>query len=800
MRFRLRTLASLLAVALLAALAAPSPAGAAPLLQKMLGGAAGTKADKAGNPAGPTDAGAAEQPIAERRAALEKQLAAAQLAVSQEREGTYATPAGATPAEVTELGWLLGRIASVLQAQLDLLQEIEAARGQRAAAERADKAWKAPETPGPYALTDVDRTLDALDAERVRLHSFSSVAELQQTELARLEALLKTNQAAERLAVEKATQGIAAPLEIARLRVRRTSEQLQLLRLQGELNAELKATATARVALLERQSAALAANFQFTQSELDRVLKSLQDDQVALDKRLEDVAAQRARVMDERDRAREALARLPAATTVAEVRTQAELQAQVDAANATLEALRTEASALTTLRGINPLAAEAWRLRFTALTSTDADERLAAEKALEAAMARVGALKTYSADLYNLAEATVQSQQRRLDALDAGAPGRSYEQAALSAAQRARAAVNDVQGLSQRVGIAHERWRREYRGVSGQRTAGERAADVGAEVRDVARSVWNFELFAVEDTVDIGGKQVTLSRGVTVGKSVGALLIFLIGLKIVGFFASRAQRIMVQRFEVDEAQARVLRRWIMLLTGFILLVLTLNLARIPLTVFAFMGGALAIGIGFGTQTLLRNFISGIIVLFERKVRVGDIVDVDGVQGVVTAVDIRSTTVRQFDGIETMVPNSLLLEQKVTNWTGESPTMRRVVRVGVAYGSNTRQVADILAGVAAEHGRVLKDPAPFVVFEDFGDNALVFALYFWVDLIKSNGMQVMSDLRFMLEKRFAEAGISIAFPQRDIHLDTARPLQIEVLPPAAASGAAAPGSGSIPRAA
>ena len=116
-----------------------------------------------------------------------------------------------------------------------------------------------------------------------------------------------------------------------------------------------------------------------------------------------------------------------------------------------------------------------------------------------------------------------------------------------------------------------------------------------------------------------------------------------------------------------------------------------------------MGGALAIGVGFGTQTLLRNFISGIIVLFERKVRVGDIVDVDGVQGIVTAVDVRSTTVRQFDGIETMVPNSLLLENKVTNWTGESPTMRRVVKVGVAYGSPTRQVADILQEAAAEHG-------------------------------------------------------------------------------------------------
>jgi small-conductance mechanosensitive channel len=156
---------------------------------------------------------------------------------------------------------------------------------------------------------------------------------------------------------------------------------------------------------------------------------------------------------------------------------------------------------------------------------------------------------------------------------------------------------------------------------------------------------------------------------------------------------------------------------------------------------------------------------------------------------VTAVDIRSTTVRQFDGIETMVPNSLLLEQKVTNWTGESPTMRRVVKVGVAYGSPTRKVADVLEAVAAEHGLVMKDPKPLVIFEDFGESALVFALYFWVDVMKSSGMQIQSDLRFMLEKRFADAGITVAFPQRNIHLDSEHPLQIEVVPGAPVSRAA-----------
>lgn len=764
------------AFALLVAMALP--AGSTPLTQKLLG-TGGVKSEKTAP---------AVASIDERRAELEKALAAAQDVVERERSGRYPVPAGATPSQVTELGWLLGRFPLAIQAQLDLLREIEAARAAREAAEDAQTSWKGLAKSGPYSLTQLDGALDRLDAERARLHSFESVGQLQRDELQRAEARLKASQADERLALEKATEGVLAPLELARLRTRRATEMLQLLRLQGELNDELVRTAKARVDLLGREAAAYGANYRFSEEELERVLKGLQAHQSALDRRIEVAEEARTRATRERDQARQALAALPPSRTVDDVRAQAEQQTRLDAANNSLEALRTQLSALTTLRGLLPLTMEAWRQRYAALNDPDPEARLRAERGLESSLARVDALRSFAADLGTLSDAALQEQQRRVEVLDEGAPGRRYELAALEAARRASDAVSEVQALAQRLVTAQSRWKKEYRESQRQRPASERLAEYWAGAKNVARAVWDFEMFAVEDTVEIGGKPVTLSRGVTVGKSIGALLIFVVGYQLVGLIAGRAQRLMVERFKVDAAQARVLRRWLMLLTGFVLLVITLNLARIPLTVFAFMGGALAIGIGFGTQTLLRNFISGIIVLFERKVRVGDIVDVDGVQGVVTAVDIRSTTVRQFDGIETMVPNSLLLENKVTNWTGESPTMRRVVKVGVAYGSPTRKVAEIMKGAAEEHGQVLKEPSPYVIFEDFGDNALVFALYFWVDLAKVNGTQVMSDLRFMLEKRFAEAGVSIAFPQRDVHLDAARPLQVEVVsgtPPAAA---------------
>jgi potassium efflux system protein len=198
---------------------------------------------------------------------------------------------------------------------------------------------------------------------------------------------------------------------------------------------------------------------------------------------------------------------------------------------------------------------------------------------------------------------------------------------------------------------------------------------------------------------------------------------------------------------------------------------------------------LAIGVGFGTQTLIKNFISGILILLERNIKVGDTIDVDGVVGRIVTVDIRASTVLGFDGVETVIPNSMFLENKVTNWTHTNARLRRIVWVGVAYGSLTTQVRDILAECANEHGLILKDPPAEALFDDFGDNSLIFALYFWIDYgPEVNPLQVASDLRFMIDKRFAEENIVIAFPQRDVHLDSAEPLRVEmVYPPGIKSG-------------
>jgi small-conductance mechanosensitive channel len=258
------------------------------------------------------------------------------------------------------------------------------------------------------------------------------------------------------------------------------------------------------------------------------------------------------------------------------------------------------------------------------------------------------------------------------------------------------------------------------------------------------------------------------------------LLLFVVGYLIAASLARYVERTLARRFSVGPAQARTVRRWALTLVAFMLVVVTLNLAQIPLTVFAFLGGALAIGVGFGTQTIIKNFISGLIVLMERQVRVGDVIDVDGMTGRVAEVNLRSSTIKGFDGIDAIVPNSQLLEGRVSNWTMGNHCVRRVVKVGVAYGSPTERVRQCLLDCAKEHASVLQEPPPKALFEDFGDNALVFALYVWIDIQAGvDGPTILSELRFMIAKSLADVGVGMPFPQRDVHLDTLRPLHVEL---------------------
>ncbi|MDH5354429.1 MAG: mechanosensitive ion channel [Gammaproteobacteria bacterium] len=244
---------------------------------------------------------------------------------------------------------------------------------------------------------------------------------------------------------------------------------------------------------------------------------------------------------------------------------------------------------------------------------------------------------------------------------------------------------------------------------------------------------------------------------------------------IVGYLAIHwLARVITNRLVALDMQPDIIHlvRRIFYIVGLVVLAITaLDLLNVPLTAFAFVSGAIAIGVGFGAQNIINNFISGWILMWERPIRIGDYLEVGESTGTVESIDTRSTRIRRPDGVHMLIPNSTLLENTVVNWTLIDYLTRTVVRVGVAYGSPVKRVADLIMQATVEQEAVLKEPVPNVVFEDFGDSALIFDVYFWVNATAERNLRVIrSDIRFRIVELFEAGEIEIAFPQQDVHLD------------------------------
>jgi small-conductance mechanosensitive channel len=206
-------------------------------------------------------------------------------------------------------------------------------------------------------------------------------------------------------------------------------------------------------------------------------------------------------------------------------------------------------------------------------------------------------------------------------------------------------------------------------------------------------------------------------------------------------------------------------KYIIYILGFTMAIKSLGIdMEIILGVFA----ALGLGIGFALQDLFKDLISGIIILFEGNVTVGDILEIDGEVGSVKQIKIRTSIMRTRDGVYIVIPNSLVVNEKVINWTKSSKITRFQVSVGVAYGSDVDLVKGLLLQSVKEHELVSDRPSPMVFFNDFGDSSLQFDIHYWItDTWKTE--IIKSDLRFSIDKLFRENGITIPFPQRDVHM-------------------------------
>ena len=280
--------------------------------------------------------------------------------------------------------------------------------------------------------------------------------------------------------------------------------------------------------------------------------------------------------------------------------------------------------------------------------------------------------------------------------------------------------------------------------------------------------------FAVYEPI-YGWVEGLLTREWVVGSvslSIGSIIAFFltlwISLTISRFIRFILQDEILTHFEMPRGvpgAISMIVRLVLIVLGFIL---AFGAAKIDMSNITILFGALGVGIGFGLQNIFNNLVSGLILAFERPIQVGDTIQIStlNLMGEVKEIGIRASTVRTFDGAEVIVPNGNLISNEMINWTLSDHRRRQEIIVGVAYGSDTNKVLEILKKVVPEDEYVLKNPAPLIIFIGFGDNSLDFRVLFWTHF--DNGMGTKSRVGLAIDEAFKKAGITIPFPQRDLH--------------------------------
>jgi potassium efflux system protein len=246
-------------------------------------------------------------------------------------------------------------------------------------------------------------------------------------------------------------------------------------------------------------------------------------------------------------------------------------------------------------------------------------------------------------------------------------------------------------------------------------------------------------------------------------------VVFAVGTFVMGKnLPALLQITILERLPIDHGgrnAATIIFRYLVYLTGLCLVARTVNISWSSVQ---WLAAAMTVGLGFGLQEIFANLVSGLIILFERPIRVGDLVTVNGVTGTVTRMKIRATTITDGDRRELIVPNKKFITEDVINWTLTDPSSRITINIGIAYGTDTGLAHSLLLKVAREHPLVMKEPAPAAIFTRFGESTLDFCLYVFIQTRDVYGI-VLHDLHTAIEREFKQAQIELAYPQRDVNI-------------------------------
>ena len=277
------------------------------------------------------------------------------------------------------------------------------------------------------------------------------------------------------------------------------------------------------------------------------------------------------------------------------------------------------------------------------------------------------------------------------------------------------------------------------------------------EIIEKLKVYWNYELF------HMGDSPFTTKK----------LLLLLVSLFLLFFITSKVKKLLIKkvfpRYDVNVGVGQSIATIVSYVVIIIGLVVIFQTTGVDLSALGILIGALGIGIGFGLQNITNNFISGIIILFERPVKVGDRIEIDDLTGNIINISGRATTIVTNDNIVVIVPNSDLTSKRVINWSHNNREVRLNFPVGVSYKEDPEMIQKLLIEIAMGNPGVLKDPRPEVLFENFGESSLDFILRVWTSDFSDTPKILQSQLYYAIFKKFKEQHIEIPFPQRDLHL-------------------------------
>ncbi len=286
-------------------------------------------------------------------------------------------------------------------------------------------------------------------------------------------------------------------------------------------------------------------------------------------------------------------------------------------------------------------------------------------------------------------------------------------------------------------------------------------------LKDVWSSIIDFltnvgEIFTT-NLFSLGKSEITL----------GTILYFLISFIILTFVAKRFRNLLVNKILVKANMEKGARNSIGLITRVMIMfigsIFIIQSAGIDMSSLSLLAGALGVGIGFGLQNITDNFISGIIILFEKPIKVGDRIVVGETEGDVINISVRATTILTNENVSIIVPNSEFISSRVINWSHNDRNIRFDIPVGVSYKEDPEEVKKVLLQVANENEHALKHPAPHVFFDEFGDSSLNFTLAIWTSTHTDKPRRLKTELYFAIFEKFKEKGIEIPFPQRDVYI-------------------------------